>query len=142
MLHCHGYQNGQQWRSICSPLLPLLLDQIVAKRPCYGPFKLTPSYNINLIGVISLCMLLTVADNNGCHFGHHCGQQVSPISIKHRGQHKYIYFYIYVMNLLELFDGSLGKTIRKAAQPSSSMALSDLCCWRVKRLHHHGDGVC
>ncbi len=26
----------------------------VAKRPCYGPFKLTPSYYINLIGVISL----------------------------------------------------------------------------------------
>ncbi len=26
----------------------------VAKEPCYSPFKLTPSYNINLIGVISL----------------------------------------------------------------------------------------
>ena len=29
---------------------------IVAKRPCYGPFKLMPSYYINLIGVISLCV--------------------------------------------------------------------------------------
>jgi hypothetical protein len=28
----------------------------VAKRPCYGPFELTPSYYINIIGVISLCV--------------------------------------------------------------------------------------
>ena len=55
-LHGHGYQNGQQRRYICS-LSPLLLfDQHIAKRPCYGPFKLTPSYDINLIGVINLCV--------------------------------------------------------------------------------------
>jgi hypothetical protein len=35
-------------------LPPLSFDQNVAKRPCYGPFKLTPSYYINLIGVIGL----------------------------------------------------------------------------------------
>ena len=29
------------------------LIETVAIRPCYGPFKLTPSYDINLIGVIS-----------------------------------------------------------------------------------------
>jgi hypothetical protein len=33
---------------------PLLFDQNVAKRPCYGPFKLTPRHYIILIGVISL----------------------------------------------------------------------------------------
>ncbi len=38
----------------CSSSSPLLFDQNVAKRPCYGPFKLMPSYNINLIGVIIL----------------------------------------------------------------------------------------
>jgi len=32
----------------------LLFDQNVAKPPCFSPFKLTPSYYINLIGVISL----------------------------------------------------------------------------------------
>ena len=50
----HGHQNGLQRRCICSSSLPLLSDQIVAKRPCYGQFKLTPSYDINLVGVISL----------------------------------------------------------------------------------------
>ena len=45
--HCHCYQNGQRRRYICSLLLPLLFDQNVAKRPCYGPFKLIPSYYIN-----------------------------------------------------------------------------------------------
>jgi hypothetical protein len=38
----------------------------VANGPCYGPFKLTQSYNINLIGVISLFVcywpLLTTVD--------------------------------------------------------------------------------
>ena len=33
---------------------PLSFDQNVAKGPWYGPFKLTPSYYFNLIGVISL----------------------------------------------------------------------------------------
>ncbi len=34
--------------------LPFLFIVNVAKEPCYSPFKLTPSYNINPIGVISL----------------------------------------------------------------------------------------
>jgi hypothetical protein len=54
--HRHGYRNDQQQRYIHS-LSPLLLfDQNIAKRPCYGPFKLTPSYHINLICIISLCI--------------------------------------------------------------------------------------
>ena len=52
--YCHGYRNCQQWRYICSSLPPLLFDQSVAKRPCYGLFKLTPSHNINLISVIRI----------------------------------------------------------------------------------------
>jgi hypothetical protein len=31
-------------------------DQTQLKWPCYGPFKLMPSYFINLIGVMSLCV--------------------------------------------------------------------------------------
>jgi hypothetical protein len=54
--HRHGYQNGQQRRYIRSLSPPLSFDQNVAKRPCYDPFKLTPSYDINVIGVISLCI--------------------------------------------------------------------------------------
>ena len=53
-LHRHGYQNGQQQRYICLLLQPLSFDQNIAKRHCYGPFKLTPSYYINVISVISL----------------------------------------------------------------------------------------
>ena len=66
-LHRHGYQNGQQWRYICLLSPPLLFDQKIAKRLCYGPFKLTPSYYINLIGVISPCvsywLLLLIMDS-------------------------------------------------------------------------------
>jgi hypothetical protein len=57
--YCQGYQNGQQGRYICSSLAPILFDQIVlakSKTPFYGPFKLMTSSNINLIGVISLCV--------------------------------------------------------------------------------------
>jgi hypothetical protein len=50
--HRHGYQNGQQRRYICSLSPPLYFDQNVAKRPYYGPFKLTLSYYVNLTGVI------------------------------------------------------------------------------------------
>jgi len=53
-LHHHVYQNGQQRRYIHSLLPPLSFNQNVAKRPCYGPFKLKPRYYINQIGVISL----------------------------------------------------------------------------------------
>jgi hypothetical protein len=58
-LHCHGYQNGQQRRYICSLSLPHLFDQNVAKRPYYDPFKLAPSYYINLIGVISISLFVS-----------------------------------------------------------------------------------
>ncbi len=51
--HCHGYQNGQQRRYLF-PIVDFLSDINVAKGPCYSPFILMPSYNINLIGVISL----------------------------------------------------------------------------------------
>jgi hypothetical protein len=53
-LHRNGYQNSQQRRYICSLSPPLLFDQNEAKRPCYGPFNLMPSYYINLIGAFSL----------------------------------------------------------------------------------------
>jgi hypothetical protein len=51
--HRHGYQNGQQKWYICLMLPPFAFDSsfIIAKRPCYGPFKLTPSFNVSLIGV-------------------------------------------------------------------------------------------
>jgi len=54
--HRHGYQNGQGRRYICLLSPPLLFDQNVANKTCCGPFKLTPSYDNNLIGVISLCI--------------------------------------------------------------------------------------
>ena len=53
-LHHHGFRNGQQQRYVCLLSPPLSFDQNIAKRPCYGSFKLTPSYYIDLIGVISL----------------------------------------------------------------------------------------
>ena len=37
-LHRHGHCNGQQRRYIFLLSPPLLFDQIMAKRPCYGPF--------------------------------------------------------------------------------------------------------
>jgi hypothetical protein len=65
-----------------------------------------------------------------------------PTSIKHRGQYKYIDFYINVMNLCKFFDSGLGKHMRKAAGPSGGVDSSNPRCWRGKRLHHYGGGVC
>ena len=87
-------------------------------------------------------MLLAVANNNGCRFGHHCCRRASPISIKHRGQHKYINFYINFLSLLELFEGGLEKGIRKAARPLDDMDSSNPHRRRGWQLHHHGGGVC
>jgi hypothetical protein len=65
-----------------------------------------------------------------------------PTSIKHRGQYKYIDFYIILKNLCKSFDSGLGKHMHKAACPSGSMDSLNPRRWRGKRLHHHGGGVC
>ena len=79
----HGHQNGLQRRCIHLLLPPLLSDQIIAKRPWYGLFKLTLSYDINLIDVISIFIrywpLPITMDANSA--GQHCCQWASPISI-------------------------------------------------------------
>jgi hypothetical protein len=51
--------------------------------------------------------------------GHHCCWRASLISIKHRGPHKYINFYIYfVNNILNLFNCGLEKkNMHKATHP-------------------------
>ena len=87
-------------------------------------------------------MLLVVADNNGRHFGHHCCRRVSPISIKHRGQHDLIIFHINFIILLKLFDGGIGKIMQTAVHPTSGVDSSNPHRWRGELLHHHGDVVC
>ena len=86
-------------------------------------------------------MLLAAANDNGRRFGHHCSWRVSPISIKHRGKYEYINFYFNLLNLLNCFNGILGKIMRKAAHPSGSVGSSNPRRLRGLRLHHHGDGV-
>jgi hypothetical protein len=63
-------------------------------------------------------------------------------SIKHRGKHKIIYFYINLLNLLNHFNGGIGTSMRKAAHPLGGVGSSNPRRWRGERLHHHGDGVC
>ncbi len=46
------------------------------------------------------------------------------------------------MNLLNFFDGGVGKIMQKAACPSIGMDSSNPRRWRGERLHHYGDGVC
>jgi hypothetical protein len=84
---------------------------------------------------------LAAADDNGRRFGHHCCRWTSPNSIKYRGQQKLINFYFNLWNLLNRFDGGIGRNMRKAAHPSGGMGSSNPCRWRGERLHHHGDGV-
>jgi len=86
-------------------------------------------------------MLLAAADDNGRHFGHHCRWRTSPDLIKHRGKHKFN-FYIYLLDLLNRFDGGIGTSTRKASHPSGWVGSSNPRRWRGQRLHHHGDGVC
>ncbi len=45
------------------------------------------------------------------------------------------------MNLLNHFDGGVGKIMRKAAHPSSGMDSSNPHHWRGEQLHY-GDVVC
>jgi hypothetical protein len=87
-------------------------------------------------------MLLATADDNGRRFGHHCRWRMSPNSIKYRGKHKLINFYINLLNLLNRFDGGIRTSMRKAAHPSGGVGSSNPRRWRGERLHHHGDGVC
>jgi len=58
---------------------------------------------------------LAAADDKECRFGHHCCRRASPNSMKHRGKHKLINFYINLLNLLNRFDGSIGTSMRKDA---------------------------
>ncbi len=65
-----------------------------------------------------------------------------PTSIKHRGQYKYIDFYINLLNLTEPFNSGLKKWMCKAARHSGSMVSLNPRHWRGERLHHLGGGVC
>jgi hypothetical protein len=85
---------------------------------------------------------LAAADDKGCRFGYHCCRRASPNSIKHRGKHKLINFYINLLNLLNIFNGSIGTSMRKDAHPLGGVGSSNPRRWRGERLHHHGDGVC
>jgi hypothetical protein len=52
------------------------------------------------------------------------------------------YILINLLNLTKPFNSSLRQYMRKAAHPSGGMDSLNPHCWRDKRLHHHGDGVC
>ncbi len=65
-----------------------------------------------------------------------------PTSIKHRGQCKYIDFYINLLNLTKPFNSGLKKWMRKAARHSGGVVSLNPRRWRGERLHHHGGGVC
>jgi hypothetical protein len=65
-----------------------------------------------------------------------------PTSIKHRGQYKYIDFYINLLNLTKHFNSGLKKQMRKATRHSGGMVSSNPRRWRDERLHQHGGGVC
>ncbi len=65
-----------------------------------------------------------------------------PTSIKHRGQYKYIDFYINLLNLTKPFNSGLKKWTRKAARHSGGMVSLNPRCWRGERLQHYGGGVC
>jgi hypothetical protein len=96
--------------------LPHLFDQVTAKRPCYGRFKLMLNSNINLIGVITLFVYFWPSPTT-------IDEVLATIN---SFQHKLMNFHIIFMNLLELFDGGLRKNMCKAAHPSSSMDSSNL----------------
>ncbi len=46
------------------------------------------------------------------------------------------------MNLTKPFNSGLQKWMCKAARPLGGMDSLNPRCWRDKRLHHHGGGVC
>ena len=60
----------------------------------------------------------------------------------HRGKYKLINLYFNLLNLLDRFDGGIGKNMRTAAHPLGGVGLSNPRHWRGERIHHHGYGVC
>ena len=63
-------------------------------------------------------------------------------SIKHKGQYKYINFYISLLNLNKPIDRGLEKRMHKATYHLGGMVSSNPRRWRGERLHHNGGGVC
>jgi hypothetical protein len=60
---------------------------------------------------------------------------------KTSGKHKLINFYINLSNLLNRFNGGIGTSMHKDANPSGGVGSSNPRRWRGERLHHHGGGV-
>ncbi len=86
-------------------------------------------------------MFLVPAVDDGCQYGHHCCQRMSPDLIKQGGRHKHVHFYFNLWNQLNLFNDGLGTNMRKAAQPSGGVDSLNPRRWRDGRLHHLGCGV-
>jgi hypothetical protein len=108
----------------------------------YDPFNIMLSYDLNLLGVVSLfvcywplpmtidAISATIVAGGQARFN------------KHRGQHKLINFHFNLLNLLNRFNVGVGKNMRKAGCPYSGMVSSNPHRWRGKWPHHHGDAVC
>ncbi len=70
-------------------------------------------------------MVLSVAEDNGHRFGHHCRWQTSANLIKLEASiNKSISFFI-LLNLLIRFVGGLGTNMCKAAHPSGGLDSSN-----------------
>ena len=106
-----------------------------SQEPCYGPFKLTPSYYINLIGVSSLFISYWPppptrdAVSATIVFGGWAQIQLN------RNKYELTNFYINLLNLLNRFNGGIGTRMRKAAHPLGGVDSSNPHRWRGERLH-------
>jgi hypothetical protein len=87
-------------------------------------------------------MFWASANDNGCRFGHHCCQRMSPNSIKYKVDKKYIDFFINLLILPKPFDSGLGTNMRKAAHQLDGVDSLNPRCWRGERINKHGSGVC
>ncbi len=87
-------------------------------------------------------MCWAAADNDGCRFGHHCCQQTSPNSIKHKVNKNILISTLIYWFYQKPSNSSLGTIMRKAACHSDGVDSLNPRRWKGKQLHHHGGGVC
>jgi hypothetical protein len=87
-------------------------------------------------------MFWASANNNGCHFSHHCCRQTS----QHQSNIE-VHTNILISKLIywiftKPFNSGLAKWMRKAARHPGGMVSSNPRRWRGERLHHYGGGIC
>ncbi len=85
----------------------------LAKRPCYGPLKIKPSYIIVHYYVISSFVFWQPANSNECRYGYHCRRRVSNCCNLQSGSRNQLISHLQYNFYIKPFDGGLVQPLPK-----------------------------